>query len=78
MTLNFRDRLMPQSNLNRVLTLLSNVKSYPSIPKSLINYAEMCIKKGVTNRFTEAIIEDPESTIRAIDGMFEKRALTLY
>jgi len=63
---------MAQSNLNRGLALLSNLKSYPRIPRSLINYTERCIKKGITNRFTEAIIEDPESTIRAIDGMFEK------
>jgi len=63
---------MPQSNLNRGLALLSNVTSYPSIPRSLINYTERCIKKGITNRFTEAIIENPELAIRAIDGMFEK------
>lgn len=66
---------MPQSCLNRCLALLSNVKSYPSIPRSLINYTERCIKKGITNRFTEAINENPESTIRAIDGMFEKACL---
>lgn len=66
---------MTQSNLNRGLTLLSNMKSYPNIPKSLIKYTERCIKKGIANRLTEAIIEDPESTINAIDGMFEKACL---
>jgi len=62
---------MPQSNLNRGLDLLSNVTSYPSIPRSLIKYTERCTKKGITNRLTEALTEDPEATIQAIDKMFE-------
>lgn len=66
---------MPKSNLNRGLALLSNVTSYPSIPRSLIKYTERCIKKGISNRLTEAITEDPEVTIKAIDGMFEKACL---
>lgn len=63
---------MPKSNLNRGLALLSNVTSYPSIPRSLTKYTEMCIKKGISNRLTKAITENPEAIIKAIDGMFEK------
>lgn len=62
---------MPQSNLDRGLVLLSNVTSHPSIPRALVKYTDMCIKKGITNRLTNAITEYPEATIKAIDTMFK-------